>query len=80
MCLSSIHPCLFIKVYQCVCCSLLENADLLHQRLRCLNESREQLEDNLRQRVAYNRSLEREMHALKPEVFNLLKLKDKHAA
>jgi phosphoinositide-3-kinase regulatory subunit len=59
---------------------LLENAETLRQRLRSLQESRVQLEENLKQRVAYNRSLEREMHALKPEVFNLLKLKEKHAA
>jgi len=60
--------------------SLMENAGILRHRLKSLQESREQLEDNLKQRVAYNRSLEREMHALKPEVFNLLKLKEKHAA
>ncbi|KAG8281009.1 Phosphatidylinositol 3-kinase regulatory subunit gamma [Homalodisca vitripennis] len=60
--------------------SLMENAELLRLRLKSLQESKEQLEDNLKQRVAYNRSLEREMHALKPEVFNILKLKEKHAA
>lgn len=60
--------------------SLIENADILRQRLNSLQESREQLEENFKQQVAYNRTLEREMHALKPEVIQLFKQKEKHTA
>lgn len=60
--------------------TLTENEELLRQRLKLLQEKRDELENNLKKRVAYNKSLEREMHALKPEVFSLLELKDKHAA
>lgn len=59
--------------------SLTENAEILQQRLKLLKEKRGELEDELKKRVAYNKSLEREMHALKPEVFSLLELKDKHS-
>lgn len=60
--------------------TLTENEELLRQRLKLLQEKRDELENNLKKTVAYNKSLEREMHALKPEVFSLLELKDKHAA
>ncbi|KAK0168573.1 hypothetical protein PV327_002358 [Microctonus hyperodae] len=58
--------------------TLTVNADLLRNRLKSLEDSREQLDDSLRQQIAYNRTLEREMHKLKPEVMQLIRQKDKH--
>ncbi|XP_075219878.1 phosphatidylinositol 3-kinase regulatory subunit alpha isoform X2 [Lycorma delicatula] len=58
--------------------SLFENAEILRLRLQSLNDSKEQLDDNLKVQVAYNRTLEREMHSLKPEVIQLFKQKEKH--
>lgn len=60
--------------------SFIKNAEILRQRLRSLEESKLQLEDNLKQQVAYNRTLEREMHKLKPEIVELDKQKEKHKA
>ncbi|KAK9507473.1 hypothetical protein O3M35_007325 [Rhynocoris fuscipes] len=60
--------------------SFMKNAEILRQRLRSLEESKLQLEDNLKQQVAYNRTLEREMHKLKPEIVELDKQKEKHKA
>lgn len=57
---------------------LTDNAELLRNRLKSLEDSREQLDDSLRQQIAYNRTLEREMHKLKPEVMQLIRQKDKH--
>ncbi|XP_019764916.1 phosphatidylinositol 3-kinase regulatory subunit alpha isoform X3 [Dendroctonus ponderosae] len=47
------------------------NAKLLKQRLGLMIDSCEQLEKNLQSRQAYNRSLERELNSLKPEIQNL---------
>ncbi|KAF7401655.1 hypothetical protein HZH68_007475 [Vespula germanica] len=58
--------------------SLTENAELLKRRLKSLEDSREQLDDSLKQRIAYNRTLEREMHKLKPEIIQLVRQRDKH--
>lgn len=60
--------------------SLEENSDVLKQRLQCLEESRRQLEENLKQERAYNRSLEREMHSLKPDIIQLFKQRERHQA
>uniref|UniRef100_A0AAU7B9P6 Phosphoinositide-3-kinase regulatory subunit alpha n=1 Tax=Pyrrhocoris apterus TaxID=37000 RepID=A0AAU7B9P6_PYRAP len=58
--------------------SFHENSEILNQRLRSLKESKLQLEENLKQQIAYQRTLEREMHKLKPEVIELFKQIDKH--
>ncbi|BES90725.1 Phosphatidylinositol 3-kinase [Nesidiocoris tenuis] len=58
--------------------SFNKNAEILQYRLNSLKESKRQLEDNLNQQIAYNRSIEREMHKLKPEVQDLSKQKEKH--
>lgn len=60
--------------------SVSENSELLKQRLKSLEESREQLEEILRQQIAFHRTLEREMTSLKPEIYNLAKQRDKHQA
>lgn len=60
--------------------SLEDNAEMLKQRLMCLQESRRQLEDNLKQERAYNRTLEREMHSLKPDIIQLFKQRERHQA
>lgn len=59
--------------------SLLKNADMLWQRLKSLEESRAQLDETLKQQVAYNRTLERELNALKPEVRQLFRQREKHS-
>nr|UVJ47540.1 phosphatidylinositol 3-kinase [Lasioderma serricorne] len=51
----------------------LDNAQLLKDRLRAMEESCEQLGENLQQREAYNRLLERELVALKPTILDLRK-------
>ncbi|XP_033213327.1 phosphatidylinositol 3-kinase regulatory subunit alpha isoform X2 [Belonocnema kinseyi] len=58
--------------------TLTDNAELLKRRLKSLEDSREQLDDSLKQQIAYNRTLEREMHKLKPEIIILVKTRDKH--
>ncbi|XP_046745442.1 uncharacterized protein LOC124410830 isoform X2 [Diprion similis] len=58
--------------------TLTTNAEVLKQRLISLEESKEQLDDSLKQQIAYHRTLEREMHQLKPEVIQLSRQKDKH--
>ncbi|XP_012277120.1 phosphatidylinositol 3-kinase regulatory subunit alpha [Orussus abietinus] len=58
--------------------TLTDNAELLKGRLKSLEESREQLDDSLKQQIAYNRTLEREMHKLKPEITQLVRQREKH--
>lgn len=58
--------------------SLSENSKILKLRLKSLTESREQLDENLKQRRAYNRSMEREMHTLKPDILQLYKQLERH--
>jgi len=60
--------------------SLEDNAEMLRQRLMCLQESRRQLEENLKQERAYIRTLEREMHSLKPDIIQLFKQRERHQA
>lgn len=57
---------------------LTENAELLKRRLKSLEDSREQLDRCLKEQIAYNRTLEREMQKLKPEIQQLQRQKDKH--
>ena len=54
------------------------NSDLLKKRLLLLEEHKEDLDENLKQQVAYNRTLEREINTLKPDVITLFRLKEKH--
>lgn len=58
--------------------SLMDNAELLKQRLKMMEESCEQLDENLQQREAYNRSLERELTSLKPGIRDLMRERDKY--
>ncbi|XP_071862006.1 phosphatidylinositol 3-kinase regulatory subunit alpha isoform X2 [Bombus fervidus] len=58
--------------------TLTDNAELLKRRLKSLEDSREQLDCNLKEQIAYNRTLEREMHKLKPELLQLVRQRDKH--
>lgn len=58
--------------------SLIENSEVLRDRLKKLEESKKQLSDNLKQQVAYNRSLEREMYSLKPDIIQLFKQRERH--
>lgn len=58
--------------------SISENSDLLVQRLRTMEESCRSIEDNLKQREAYNRTLEREITSIKPVIKDLIKERDKY--
>lgn len=58
--------------------SLEENLEVLKQRLCTLKCSREQVDDSLKQQVVYNRSLEREMNSLKPDIIELFKQRERH--
>ncbi|XP_043525585.1 phosphatidylinositol 3-kinase regulatory subunit alpha isoform X2 [Frieseomelitta varia] len=58
--------------------TLIDNAELLKRRLKSLEDSREQLDCSLKEQIAYNRTLEREMHKLKPELLQLVRQRDKH--
>lgn len=56
--------------------SLKENYELLKSRMACLQQSRNELQENLRVQAAFSRSLDREMNALKPELHQLCKTRD----
>nr|XP_033341420.1 uncharacterized protein LOC117229216 isoform X1 [Megalopta genalis] len=58
--------------------TLTDNAELLKQRLKCLEDSKEQLDRSLKEQIAYNRTLEREMQKLKPEILQLVRQREKH--
>ncbi|XP_035230496.1 phosphatidylinositol 3-kinase regulatory subunit alpha-like isoform X2 [Stegodyphus dumicola] len=55
---------------------LRENYDLLNSRLQTLKESKDQLDMELKHQAAYNRSLDREMNTLKPEIMRLYKQRE----
>lgn len=59
--------------------SLTDNAELLKRRLKSLEDSKEQLDESLKQQVAYYRTLEREMYKLKSEVGQLERQKNRHS-
>ncbi|XP_076667877.1 uncharacterized protein LOC143368733 isoform X2 [Andrena cerasifolii] len=59
--------------------TLTDNAELLKRRLKSLEDSKEQLDRSLKEQIAYNRTLEREMHKLKPELLQLVRQRDKHS-
>lgn len=54
------------------------NAKILEQRLKSMEESCGQLDENLQQREAYNRALERELMSLKPVILDLRRDRDKY--
>ena len=56
--------------------SLKENYELLRSRMAALQQSRKELQENLRSQCAYHRNLDREMNALKPELHQLCKTRD----
>lgn len=58
--------------------TLILNCDLLKSRLKMMEDSCEQLDENLQQREAYNRSVERELTSLKPEIISLRRDRDKY--
>lgn len=60
--------------------NLNENAELLRQRLKSLEESREQVDESLKKQIAQNRSLERDMHKLKMEIIQLQHNKERHTS
>ncbi|XP_022236096.1 phosphatidylinositol 3-kinase regulatory subunit alpha-like isoform X2 [Limulus polyphemus] len=57
---------------------LVENFDLLKKRLRTIQESKIQLENDLKHQAAYNRTLDREMNSLKPEIIQLYKQREQY--
>lgn len=59
--------------------SLTDNVELLKRRLKSLEDSREQLDRSLKEQISYNRTLEREMHKLKPDLLSLVRQRDKHS-
>ncbi|XP_032680236.1 phosphatidylinositol 3-kinase regulatory subunit alpha isoform X2 [Odontomachus brunneus] len=59
--------------------TLTDNAELLKRRLKSLEDSKEQLDESLKQQVAYYRTLEREMYKLKSEIGQLARQKDRHS-
>lgn len=54
------------------------NTDMLRQRLKSMEESCGQLDENLQQREAYSRTLERELMSLKPVILDLRKERDRY--
>lgn len=59
--------------------TLTDNVELLKRRLKSLEDSREQLDRSLKEQISYNRTLEREMHKLKPDLLSLVRQRDKHS-
>ena len=55
---------------------LVENYELLKSRMAALQQSHKELQENLQYQVAYSRTLDREMNALKPELHQLCKTRD----
>jgi len=59
------------------CYSYTDNLEMLKQRLKSLYESRAQLDDDLKKKVVFKRSLEREMNSLNPEIKSLISQRDR---
>ncbi|XP_023227085.1 phosphatidylinositol 3-kinase regulatory subunit alpha-like [Centruroides sculpturatus] len=57
---------------------LMENFELLKSRLSTVQENKTQLENELKYQTAYNRSLDREMNSLKPEILQLYKQREQY--
>lgn len=60
--------------------SLQENFSVLKARHRTMVEDKDQLDSDLKQQVAFNRTLEREMSSVKPEVLQLAKQREQYQA
>ena len=60
--------------------SLSENAELLKRSQKSLEESKLQVEESLKQQIAHNRSLERQMNTLKVDIFQMVRSKEKHTS
>lgn len=58
---------------------MTDNSELLKRRLKALEDSKEQLDESLKQQIAYYRTLEREMYRLKSEIGMLVRQKDRHS-
>ncbi|XP_024940412.1 phosphatidylinositol 3-kinase regulatory subunit alpha isoform X5 [Cephus cinctus] len=58
--------------------ALTDNSVLLRRRMKSLDDSKEHLENTLKQQIAYNRTLEREMHKLKPDIIQLRRQRERH--
>ncbi|XP_034251731.1 phosphatidylinositol 3-kinase regulatory subunit alpha isoform X3 [Thrips palmi] len=56
---------------------LMDNVDVLKQRLKSLEDSKTQLEHNLTQQKTYNRTLDREMTSLRSEITILVQTNNK---
>lgn len=56
---------------------LNDNVEVLNHRLKSLEDSRAQLEENLKQQTTYNRLLDREMTKLKLEIQSLMQSSNK---
>lgn len=59
--------------------TLMDNSELLKRRLKALEDSKEQLEESVKQQVAYSRTLERETFRLKVETGQLARQRDRYA-
>ncbi|XP_011262864.2 uncharacterized protein LOC105255336 isoform X1 [Camponotus floridanus] len=59
--------------------TLTDNSELLQRRLKALRDSKIQLQENLNQQTAYNRTLERETCRLKSETGQLARQRDRYA-
>ncbi|TGZ49326.1 Phosphatidylinositol 3-kinase regulatory subunit alpha [Temnothorax longispinosus] len=59
--------------------TLTDNSELLKRRLKALEDSKEQLDESLKQQIAYYRTLEREMYRLKSEIGMLARQKERHS-
>lgn len=57
----------------------MDNSELLKRRLKALEDSKEQLEESVKQQVAYSRTLERETFRLKVETGQLARQRDRYA-
>lgn len=58
--------------------TLTDNAGLLRDRLKAMDESKVQLEHNLDQQIMYHRKVELEMYRLKFDIKQYAKQRDKH--
>lgn len=67
-------------MFECFFFSMLNNVQMLKHRLKNMEDNREQLEDTLREQVAFTRTLERELITVKPEVISLFKQKERAAS
>lgn len=58
--------------------SLMANCDMLRVKLQTLIKNKFDLQTNLQTQLLHNRSVERSMTSLKPDIINLFKLRDRH--